>query len=211
MADKNRVYIFDTTLRDGEQTPGVSLNREEKLEIALALKDMGVDIIEAGFPITSRGDFQAVSEISRKVKGPCIAGLARALRKDIETAWEAVRPSSRPRIHTFIATSPVHMKYKLQMTQDQVLETASEAVQLARKICPEVEFSCEDALRSDRDFLVRVVDKVIENGAGIINIPDTVGYAVPGEIYDLFKHLIENVKGSDRVIFSSHCHNDLGL
>jgi len=209
MTKGNRIIVFDTTLRDGEQTPGVGLNIDEKIEIAGVLKDLGVDYIEAGFPITSRGDFEAVSMISKKIKGIGIAGLARALKKDIDVCWEAIKYSSHPRIHTFIATSPVHMKYKLKMSEDKVLETAVNAVRYARRFTSDVEFSCEDATRSEKNFLLKVINAVIKAGAKTINIPDTVGYTVPQEFSDLISFLKEKV--GDKVIFSVHCHNDLGL
>ncbi len=207
-----RLYIFDTTLRDGEQSPGCSMNIEEKLRVAHALARLGVDIIEAGFPIASPGDFEAVQRIAAEVEGPKIAGLARATRKDIERAAEAIAPAGdRGRIHTFIATSPIHMEAKLRMSPDEVLERAVEAVRLARSLAPEVEFSAEDAGRSEMDFLCRVVEAAIDAGAAVINIPDTVGYMVPDEFGARIRELIERVPNSDRAIFSVHCHNDLGL
>ncbi len=207
----DRLIIFDTTLRDGEQAPGASLTVPQKLEIARHLARLKVDVIEGGFPFASPGDFQAVSQIAREVKGPRICGLARALRKDIESCWQAVRHSARPRIHTFLATSPVHMKYKLRMSPNEVLASAVAAVKLARKLSPDVEFSPEDAARSDVDFLCRVVEAVIAAGARTVNIPDTVGYAIPEEFGDLIRTLRERVPNSDKAVFSVHCHNDLGL
>jgi len=207
----DRLYIFDTTLRDGEQSPGCSMNNEEKLKVAQALALLGVDVIEAGFPIASPDDFSAVQHIAREIKGPTIAGLARARREDIERAAEAVRDAERSRIHTFIATSPIHMQSKLRMEPDQVLEMAVKSVKLARSLAPEVEFSAEDAGRSEMDFLCRIVEETIRAGASIINIPDTVGYMTPDEFGGRIRSLIECVPNSDQAIFSVHCHNDLGL
>ncbi|MBN4073571.1 2-isopropylmalate synthase [Mariprofundus ferrooxydans] len=208
----DRLYIFDTTLRDGEQSPGCSMNIEEKMRVAHALAVLGVDIIEAGFPIASPGDFEAVHRIASEVHGPKIAGLARATVKDIERAGLAVKPAGdKARIHTFIATSPIHMEAKLRMTPDQVLERAVASVKQARSLVPEVEFSAEDAGRSDIDFLCRIVEAVIKAGAGVINIPDTVGYMTPDEFGYRIRTLIERVPNSDQAIFSVHCHNDLGL
>ncbi|MDR7417086.1 MAG: 2-isopropylmalate synthase [Armatimonadota bacterium] len=207
----DRVYIFDTTLRDGEQSPGFSMTVHEKLEMARALARLRVDVIEAGFPISSPGDLAAVQLIAREVRGPVICGLARAHPKDIEACWEGVREAERPRIHTFIATSPIHMERKLRMRPDEVLEAARAAVRLARRLCPEVEFSCEDATRSEVDFLCRVVEAAIAEGAAVINIPDTVGYTTPEEYAALIRTLRERVPNSDRVIWSVHCHDDLGL
>jgi 2-isopropylmalate synthase len=207
----DRLYIFDTTLRDGEQSPGCSMNIDEKIRVAHVLASMGVDIIEAGFPIASPGDFEAVHRIAKEVQGPTIAGLARAHPKDIERAGEAIRPAEHGRIHTFIATSPIHMEAKLRMTPDQVVERAVEAVKLARSLAPEVEFSAEDAGRSDMDFLCRIVEATIAAGARVINIPDTVGYMTPDEFGYRIRTLLERVPNSDQAIFSVHCHNDLGL
>ncbi|NPV27321.1 MAG: 2-isopropylmalate synthase [Firmicutes bacterium] len=207
----NRVYIFDTTLRDGEQSPGVSLNAQEKLEIAQQLAKLGVDVIEAGFPITSPGDFEACRLISRQVKGPTIAALARTAEADIDRAWEAIKEAERPRIHTFIATSDLHLKYKLQMSREQVLEAAVEAVKRAKRYTPDVEFSCEDASRSDLDYLCQVLTAVIEAGATVVNIPDTVGYATPDEFGDFIAQIRRQVPNIDQTIVSVHCHNDLGL
>lgn len=207
----DRLYIFDTTLRDGEQSPGCSMNLEEKMRVAHALANLGVDVIEAGFPIASPGDFEAVHRIATEVRGPVIAGLARAAQKDIERAGEAIRPAAQGRIHTFIATSPIHMEAKLRMTPDQVVERAVEAVKLARSLAPEVEFSAEDAGRTDMDFLCRVVEATIAAGARVINIPDTVGYMTPDEFGYRIRTLREKVPNSDLAIFSVHCHNDLGL
>ncbi|GAB4113240.1 MAG: 2-isopropylmalate synthase [Candidatus Caldatribacteriota bacterium] len=208
---EDRILIFDTTLRDGEQCPGASLNTYEKLEIAKNLEKLKVDVIEAGFPIASPGDFEGVKLIAQTIKGCTIAGLARATKKDIERTWEAVKYSDRPRIHTFIATSPIHMKYKLQLTPEQVLEQAVEAVKYAVKLCSEVEFSAEDASRSEKEFLFRIFEEVIKVGATIINIPDTVGYAQPEEFGNLIKDIKEKVPNIGKAVISVHCHNDLGL
>lgn len=208
---ENKVIIFDTTLRDGEQCPGASLNTYEKLEVAKQLEKLNVDIIEAGFPIASPGDFEGVKLIAQTIKGCTIAGLARAVKKDIEQAWEALKYSERPRIHTFIATSPIHMQYKLQLSPEQVLEQAVEAVKYARKLCSEVEFSAEDASRSEKEFLYRIFEEVIKAGATIINVPDTVGYAQPEEFGRLIKDIRKNVPNIEKVVISVHCHNDLGL
>ena len=207
----DRIYIFDTTLRDGEQSPGCSMNLDEKLRVAHALATLGVDIIEAGFPIASPGDFEAVHRIASEVKGPIIAGLARAHPKDIERAGEAVKPAEHARIHTFIATSPIHMQAKLRMQPDEVVAMAVTAVKQARSLVPEVEFSAEDAGRSEMDFLCRIVEATIAAGARVINIPDTVGYMTPQEFGGRIRELRERVPNSDKAIFSVHCHNDLGL
>ncbi|MBI3940383.1 MAG: 2-isopropylmalate synthase [Acidobacteria bacterium] len=207
----SKVYVFDTTLRDGEQSPGASLNLEEKLKVAQQLERLNVDIVEAGFPIASEGDFEAVSAIAQRVRRPTIAALARATHLDIDRAWQAIRLARKPRIHTFIATSDIHLEHKLKKTRDQVLEQAVEAVRYARSLCEEVEFSAEDATRSDPDYLCRIFEATIEAGASVINIPDTVGYAVPDEFGALFREIIRRVPNSGKAIFSSHCHNDLGL
>jgi 2-isopropylmalate synthase len=207
----DRIYIFDTTLRDGEQTPGVSLNVEEKLEIAKQLSKLNVDVIEAGFPISSPGEFQAVKNIANTIKGPIIAALARAIPQDIDCAWEALKGAESPRIHTFIATSDIHMEKKLRKTRDEVLEQAVFAVKYAKNYCNDVEFSPEDAVRSDFDFLCKVIEEVIKVGATVINIPDTVGYALPWEFGELIRKIKERVNNIDKVILSVHCHNDLGL
>lgn len=206
-----RVVIFDTTLRDGEQSPGFSLTADEKLEMARQLARLGVDVIEAGFPISSPGEREAIRRIAAEVRGPVICALARAHRGDIEMAWDAVGDAERPRIHTFIATSPIHMAHKLQMTPDEVRESARAAVTYARSLAPEVEFSAEDATRSELEFLCRIFEDAVAAGATTINIPDTVGYAFPEEFGSLVRTLIERVKGMDRVTVSVHCHNDLGL
>lgn len=205
------IKIFDTTLRDGEQTPGVNLNSEEKSIIAKKLDKMGVDIIEAGFAVASTEDFNAIREISRVVKNAKVASLARALTGDIDRAWEAIKDAKHPRIHTFIATSDIHMKYKLKMTEDEVYKQAVRMVTYAKCKCEDIEFSCEDASRSRRDFLYRVIEGAIEAGATTINIPDTVGYSYPDEFYRLIVDIKENVPNIDKADISVHCHNDLGL
>ncbi|MDQ7002397.1 MAG: 2-isopropylmalate synthase, partial [Ghiorsea sp.] len=208
----DRLYIFDTTLRDGEQSPGCSMNIEEKLRIAHALSALGVDVIEAGFPVASPDDFTAVNRIAAEVQGSVIAGLARAHPKDIQGVAEAIKPAGdRGRIHTFIATSPIHMQAKLRMSPDEVVARAVAAVKQAKNLVAEVEFSAEDAGRSDDDFLCRIVEQVIDAGASIINIPDTVGYMTPDEFGKKIKLLRERVPNADKAIFSVHCHNDLGL
>ncbi|MBX6422319.1 2-isopropylmalate synthase [Thermosulfurimonas sp. F29] len=215
----NRVYIFDTTLRDGEQSPGVSLNMSQKIEIGRALVELGVDVIEAGFPVASPGDFEAVRTLARELRGVEIAALARANPKDIEVAWEALREAENPRIHTFIATSDIHLEYKLRKSREEVLRLAEEAVRLAAGFTPNVEFSAEDATRSDREYLARVVVAVARAGARVINIPDTVGYTVPHEYYELISFLIGRLReegfgealDSGDLRLSVHCHNDLGL
>ena len=209
--DKNRVIIFDTTMRDGEQSPGASMSHDEKLELAKILEEMGVDVIEAGFPIASNGDFKAVYEIAKIVRESTVCGLARAALGDIDRAGEAVKPAVRGRIHTFISTSPLHMKHQLNMEPDAVLEHVSRSVAHARNLVGDVEWSAEDATRSDREFLARCVEAAIKAGAGTINIPDTVGYTYPTEYASLFRWLIETVPNADQVVFSTHCHNDLGL
>src|SRR5579862_9707167 len=210
-SEKDRVVIFDTTLRDGEQCPGATMTFEEKLEVAEMLDDMGVDIIEAGFPITSEGDFQAVSEIARRSKNAVIAGLSRAHPDDIDRCAAAVKFAKRGRVHTVIATSPLHMKVKLNKTPEQVLETSVAMVARARNHIDDVEWSAEDGTRSEMDFLCRIVEAVIKAGATTVNIPDTVGYTVPEEYTYFMKTLIERVPNSDKAIFSTHCHNDLGM
>ncbi|MCE2933952.1 MAG: 2-isopropylmalate synthase [Hyphomicrobiales bacterium] len=208
---KDRVLIFDTTLRDGEQCPGATMTFEEKLEIADFLDAMGVDIIEAGFPIASEGDFEAVAAISRRVKNASVAGLSRAGAKDIDRAGEAVRHAVKPRIHTFISTSPVHMKYKLQKEPDAVLQLIIDSVSRARNLVPDVEWSAEDGTRTEHDFLCRCVEAAIRAGATTINVPDTVGYTTPDEYRALFEMLRSRVPNADKAIFSVHCHNDLGM
>ncbi|HFC53964.1 MAG TPA: 2-isopropylmalate synthase [Gammaproteobacteria bacterium] len=208
---RDRLIIFDTTLRDGEQSPGASMTREEKVRIARALERMRVDVIEAGFPAASVGDFEAVRVVAEAVRESTVCGLARALDSDIERAGEALAGGGRTRIHTFIATSPIHMRDKLRMTPEQVVERAVHAVKLARRFTDDVEFSPEDAGRSEADFLCRVLEAVIEAGAGTVNIPDTVGYNIPEQFGSLIRMLRERVPNADRAVFSVHCHNDLGL
>ena len=206
-----RIKIFDTTLRDGEQAPGCSMDLSEKLEVARQLERLKVDIIEAGFAISSPGDFESVSKIAETVKDCTVASLSRALEKDIDAAYEAVKHAESPLIHTFISTSPVHMHYKLKMTPEQVLERTKAMVAYAAAKCPAVEFSAEDATRSDPDFLVRIFDAAIASGATVINVPDTVGYTTPEEMAELISYLKEHVKDVDRATISVHCHNDLGM
>ena len=210
-SDKNRVYIFDTTLRDGEQSPGASMNLEEKLRVALLLEEMGVDIIEAGFPIASQGDFEAVHAVAGKIRNSIVAGLARAGKKDIDRAWEALKGAKRPRIHTFLSTSPLHMKYKLQMEPQAVHQAVIDSVTHARNLCDDVEWSPEDGSRTEHDFLCRTVESAIKAGASTINIPDTVGYAVPEEFAQLIRMLFDRVPNIGKATVSVHCHNDLGL
>ncbi len=207
----NRLIIFDTTLRDGEQSPGASMTRDEKLRIAKALERMQVDVIEAGFPIASQDDFRGVQLVAKNVKHSTVCGLARAIDKDIDTAAEALKPATSFRIHTFIATSPIHMREKLHLEPEQVLEQAVQAVKRARQYTDNVEFSPEDAGRSELDFLCRVIEAVIDAGASTVNIPDTVGYNLPSQFGELIRQLRERVPNSDKAIFSVHCHNDLGL
>lgn len=207
----DRVIVFDTTLRDGEQSPGATLTADEKLEVADALVALNVDVIEAGFPAASPGDFEAVKAIADRSKGVTIAGLARAVPGDIERVAQAVRGAEQPRIHTFIATSDIHLKHKLRMSREQVLARVDESVRYAKSFLSDVEFSCEDATRSDPDFLVQVFQIAIEAGATTINVPDTVGYTTPGEYVSLISYLREHVKDIDKTIISVHCHDDLGM
>ncbi len=209
MGDK--IYIFDTTLRDGEQSPGASMNMHEKFVIAQQLVKLNVDVIEAGFPVASSGDFNCVKNIADNVRGVQVAGLARCSRKDIDTAWEALKKGENPRIHTFLATSDIHLQHKLKLTRDQVLELAVASVEHARQYTSNVEFSAEDASRSDLDFVCRVFAAVVEAGATILNFPDTTGYALPDEFGAQIRYLIENIPNIDQAILSVHCHNDLGL
>lgn len=209
--ETRRIQIFDTSLRDGEQTPGVSLQTEEKVEIALALAKLQVDVIEAGFPVASPGDFEAVSQIAAKVKGPAIAGLARASEKDIATAYQAVKKAERPRIHTFIATSDIHLQHKLKMSRPELLERAEQAVRYAKSLVNDVEFSAEDASRSDWDFLCQVYTRAIAAGASVINVPDTVGYTTPTEFGALISYIREHVPNIAQAVISVHCHDDLGM
>ncbi|MBI4179893.1 2-isopropylmalate synthase [bacterium] len=205
------IRIFDTTLRDGEQSPGASLNVEEKIQVAHALARLKVDIIEGGFPISSPGDFEAVSRIAREIKDVTVAGLARALRKDIDACYDAVKHSESPRIHTFIATSDIHIARKFKKSREEILGMAVEAVKHAKSKLPDVEFSCEDACRTDRNYIVQVLTAVIDAGATTVNIPDTVGYTTPPEFLSLITHIRQNVPNIGRAVISVHCHNDLGL
>ena len=207
----DRVLIFDTTLRDGEQAPGCSMTLPEKLRVARALADLGVDIIEAGFPAASRGDWESVHAVALEVRDATICGLARCNREDIDLAAKALRDAQYPRIHVFLATSAIHRQYKLNMAREEIVRTAVEAVQHARDLCDDVEFSPEDASRTELEFLAEVVEAVVEAGATTVNIPDTVGYTVPDEFSELFRYLKNNVSGIDRVRLSAHCHNDLGM
>lgn len=209
--NQNRIVIFDTTLRDGEQSPGASMNLREKLEIAQALVDLGVDVIEAGFPIASPGDFESVTEIAKTIRGSTICGLARCNEKDIDRAWEAVKHASQPRIHVFLATSAIHREFKLKMSQDEIVQRAIAGVQRAVGYCDDIEFSPEDAARTERDFLCRVVEAAIDAGATTVNIPDTVGYATPQHMGETIETLCNRVPNIDKAIISIHCHNDLGL
>ena len=211
MQDAQRVRIFDTTLRDGEQAPGCSMNLEEKIQVAATLEEMGVDIIEAGFPIASKGDFEAVRAIAQRVKSSTVAALARATPKDIERAGQALKGAARTRIHTFISTSPLHMKFKLQMEPEAVHQAVIDSVSRARDLCDDVEWSPEDGTRTEHDFLCRCVESAIKAGAGTINIPDTVGYTVPDEFAALIGMLRNRVPNIDKAVISVHCHNDLGL
>jgi len=206
-----KIEIFDTTLRDGEQSPGVALNLEEKLQIARQLEKLGVDVIEAGFPVTSIGDFESVSQIAEKVRNTTIAALARADARDIERAWEAINKAQNPCIHTFIATSPIHMQYKLKKSPDEVLEQAKFAIELAKTKVNDVEFSAEDASRSDIEFLAKIFSLAIKAGATVLNIPDTVGYAIPEEFARFVREIMEKTDGIEKVKVSVHCHNDLGM
>ena len=206
-----QIIIFDTTLRDGEQSPGAAMTKEEKIRIARQLEKLGVDVIEAGFAAASPGDFDAISEIAKVIKTSTVCSLARASENDVRRAGEAIKHAARGRIHTFIATSKIHMENKLRMTEDQVVERAVQAVKWAREYTEDVEFSAEDAVRSEIDFLVRVFEAVIEAGAKTINVPDTVGYSIPAVWGERFATLIKRVKGADQVIWSTHCHNDLGM
>ena len=207
----DHVIIFDTTLRDGEQSPGASMNAAEKMRIAIQLEKLGVDVIEAGFPAASEGDFEAVSQIAGRLKKSEVAGLARATKPDIDRAWQAIRNSARPRIHTFIATSDIHLEYKLKMSRDEVIRAAVEAVTYAKSLTDNVEFSAEDGSRSDRDYLCRVFEAAIAAGATTVNLPDTVGYAIPGEFAELVRHIKQHTPNIDKAVLSVHCHDDLGL
>src|SRR6185436_7639470 len=209
--DPNRVIIFDTTLRDGEQSPGCSMNLGEKMEMARALASLGVDVIEAGFPIASPGDFESVQAIAREVHGPVICGLARCNPKDIDRAADAVKDAAKPRIHVFLATSAIHREHKLRMSPAEVVQKAVEGVKRARDRVEDIEFSPEDAARTELDFLAEVVERAVEAGATTLNIPDTVGYAVPTHYAAIMRHLRQKVRGIENCVLSVHCHNDLGL
>jgi 2-isopropylmalate synthase len=208
---EDRVIVFDTTLRDGEQAPGCSMNVEEKIRMAKQIERLGVDVIEAGFPVASAGDFEAVKRISGIIEKSSVAGLCRAVRGDIDRCWEAIKDAKKPRIHTFIATSDIHLFHKLKRTRKEVIRDAVAAVRHAKSLCPDVEFSCEDASRSDIEFLVDIVAAAVEAGAVVINLPDTVGYSVPAEYGDMFATIRARVPGITKVILSAHCHNDLGM
>lgn len=207
----DRIYIFDTTLRDGEQSPGCSMNFNEKIRMARQLERLQVDVIEAGFPIASEGDFESVKEIAKQIRTCTIAGLSRANKGDIDRAWEALKHAARPRIHTFIATSDIHLKYKLKKSRAEVLESAVNAVRHAKAYCEDVEFSCEDASRSDVDYLCQIIEAVIAEGATVVNIPDTVGYAIPNDYGRIIKTIVEKVPNITNAVVSVHCHNDLGM
>ena len=209
--DRARIAVFDTTLRDGEQSPGCSMNVQEKLRLAHQLDRLGVDVIEAGFPIASEGDFTAVQAVAATIRRPIIAGLARACAPDIERAWQALKGAARPRIHVFLATSDIHLQYKLKISRQQCLEQARDSVRLAKSLCADVEFSPEDATRTDHEFLYQVLDAVVEAGATTLNIPDTVGYSMPAEFGELIHSIRQRVRGVEKVTISAHCHNDLGL
>jgi 2-isopropylmalate synthase len=211
LVDREHVRIFDTTLRDGEQSPGCSMNTPEKARLAHQLDRLGVDVIEAGFPVSSEGDFQSVQKVAQEVRRPVVAALARCCQEDIERAWQAVKSAARPRIHTFLATSDIHLQHKLRISRRECMERARDAVRLAKSLCEDVEFSPEDATRSDTDFLCEVLEAVIDAGATTVNIPDTVGYAVPEEYAELIRTLRRRVRGIAQVTISAHCHNDLGL
>ena len=211
MGDPAVVKIFDTTLRDGEQSPGATMTTEEKLQVADQLVKLNVDIIEAGFPAASPGDLAAVKEIARRVRGVAVAGLARANTNDIDAVWEAVREAEQPVIHVFLATSDIHLKHKFNISREQALEQVRAMVTYARNLCPIVEFSAEDATRSDWDYLCTIVDAAIQSGATTINLPDTVGYTMPQEYEALFRHIQEHVPGISNITLSAHCHNDLGM
>jgi 2-isopropylmalate synthase len=209
--DENRVVIFDTTLRDGEQSPGAALHAHEKLQIAKQLAKLNVDVIEAGFAFSSQGDFDSVRQIAAEVDGPSICSLARATKPDIDAAWDAVKVGKKPRIHTFISTSDIHINYKFKKTRDEVLHIARDMVAYAVSLCPDVEFSAEDAGRTDHFYLYKVIEAVIDAGAKTVNIPDTVGYTLPDEFGGLIKGIMQNVPNIDKAVISVHCHNDLGM
>jgi len=205
------IQIFDTTLRDGEQVPGCKLNHTQKMTVARELENLGVDVLEAGFPISSPGDFKAVEMISKEIRKPIICGLSRAVKQDIKVAAEALEHAARPRIHTGIGTSAEHIKYKFATTPDKIIERAREAVKYAKTFVEDVEFYAEDAGRTDNEYLAKVIQEVVNAGATVLNIPDTTGYCLPGEFGEKIQYLVENVKGIDKCIISAHCHNDLGL
>ena len=210
-AGPDRIVIFDTTLRDGEQSPGASMNLEQKLQVARALRDLGVDVIEAGFAAASPGDLEAIQGVSREVEGPVICSLSRCSKGDIAASWEALKDAPRRRCHVFLATSPIHRDFKLKMAKEEIIRRAVEGVRMARERFEDVEFSAEDSARTELDFLVEVVERAIEAGATTVNIPDTVGYALPSTYADTIRHLRQHVRGIDRAVISVHCHNDLGL
>jgi 2-isopropylmalate synthase len=207
----DRVIVFDTTLRDGEQSPGASMNLGQKLQVAKALRDLGVDVIEAGFAAASPGDFEAIQAVSREVQGPAICSLSRCNKTDIEASWSALRDAPRKRIHVFLATSPIHRDFKLKMAKEQIIKHSIDGVRMARERCDDVEFSCEDAARTELDFLVEVVERAIEAGATTVNIPDTVGYMLPQTYAETLQYVKKHARGIDKVVMSVHCHNDLGL
>ena len=206
-----KIIVFDTTLRDGEQSPGASMNLNEKVQVAQALVELGVDVIEAGFPIASPGDFDSVREIAKVVRGSSVCGLARCVDKDIDRAWEALKEAENPRIHVFLATSAIHREFKLRMTQEEIISRAVEGVKRARGYCSNIEFSPEDACRTEIDFLCKVVEAVIDAGATTVNIPDTVGYTTPFEMTKRIETLMNRVPNVDKAVISIHCHNDLGM
>src|SRR3954451_9193601 len=210
-SEADRVIVFDTTMRDGEQSPGASMSLEEKIELAKILEEMKVDVIEAGFPIASNGDFEAVRQIAELVTESTVCGLARAGMADIDRCAEAIRKAKRGRIHTFLSTSPSHRDHILHASQEDILEMITKSVGHARNLCGDVEWSAQDATRTEQDFLRRCVDAAIKAGAATINLPDTVGYSYPSEYADMFRDILEHVDGAERIILSTHCHNDLGL
>src|SRR5215510_5677577 len=206
-----RIIVFDTTLRDGEQAPGASMNLQQKMQVALALRELGVDVIELGFPVASPGDFEAVRTISQRVEGPLMCALARAHREDIDRVHEALRDAPRRRLHVFLATSPIHRQFKLKLAKEEIIRTAVEAIRYGRERFEDLEFSAEDAARTEPDFLCEVVERAIEAGATTVNIPDTVGYAMPAQFAATIAHLRRRVRGIEKIVLSVHCHNDLGL
>ena len=208
---KDKIIIFDTTLRDGEQAPGASLTSRQKLEVALQLENLGVDVIEAGFPIASSDDFAAVASVSRHIKKTIVCGLARCLKQDIEAAYNSLKKANHPRIHVFLATSKIHLKYKFKKAQGEILELTHKYTKLARRFCDDIEFSPEDATRTCRDFLFKIIEAAISEGASTINIPDTVGYSYPQEVFSLIKDILNNVPNINKAVISTHCHDDLGM